>query len=275
MEEKLNSYLKELNRLNVQIVHMRRCVLDTSWKHSNSKAHFTRIYLPIWGEGQICCDGSRNVVVPGNVYIIPADSEFSYFCEELLEKIFIHVSIPRFDRYDLFHDCKGCIVFPDTKEYLKSFLKCHDSRELSDMLQLKGLIYEIIADAIAVSKSTLLSSAVYSSLTTRALTYISENVSAQLTLEQICAGLNCSSSTLQKQFRKEMGISIGRYLKDRVLMVAADRLCSTELSIQRISDELGFCDQFHFSKKFTARYGMSPSVYRKTFLLNQVSHMVR
>ena len=41
----------------------------------------------------------------------------------------------------------------------------------------------------------------------------------------------------------------------------------TDLSIQQISDRLGFCDPCYFSRRFHKRYGLSPKQYRKHSLI--------
>ncbi|HEX7652481.1 MAG TPA: AraC family transcriptional regulator [Verrucomicrobiae bacterium] len=41
---------------------------------------------------------------------------------------------------------------------------------------------------------------------------------------------------------------------------------STELSIKAISDQLGFADQFYFSRAFSKLHGHSPSEHRRRYL---------
>ena len=72
-----------------------------------------------------------------------------------------------------------------------------------------------------------------------------------------------SLSLVQKQFRAEIGTSIQKYLKDKVLTLAANELISSSVSIKEISEKYGFCDQFYFSRLFTAHFGITPSQYRK------------
>ena len=66
-------------------------------------------------------------------------------------------------------------------------------------------------------------------------------------------------------FKKEIGVSVGRYIDDRLMYVAELELRRGEKSINEISDMLGFCDQFYFSRRFSQTYGIPPIKYRKTF----------
>jgi AraC-like DNA-binding protein len=43
---------------------------------------------------------------------------------------------------------------------------------------------------------------------------------------------------------------------------AAARLRVDDSPLKEIAAELGFCDEFHFSKLFKRRTGLSPSAYR-------------
>ena len=68
---------------------------------------------------------------------------------------------------------------------------------------------------------------------------------------------------LSKRFTKETGISIGKFVDREVMIEAQRRLLLSDEPIQQISEELGFCDQFYFSKKFKQFSGISPIKYRK------------
>jgi len=50
------------------------------------------------------------------------------------------------------------------------------------------------------------------------------------------------------------------------LQIAADRLAQTGLSIKEISEQCGFENPFHFSRKFREVYGLPPKEYRKSAL---------
>jgi two-component system response regulator YesN len=44
------------------------------------------------------------------------------------------------------------------------------------------------------------------------------------------------------------------------------RLQADDAPLKEIAAELGFCDEFHFSKLFKRRTGLSPSAYRTQVL---------
>ena len=99
------------------------------------------------------------------------------------------------------------------------------------------------------------------------------NISADLSMEKIAKALSTSSEKLRKTFRSETGISIGKYIDNRVMHKAELMVREDRYSIKEISDILGFCDQFYFSRCFTRKFGISPRTYRKENLLNAGSRI--
>jgi AraC-like DNA-binding protein len=58
-------------------------------------------------------------------------------------------------------------------------------------------------------------------------------------------------------------MTLGRYMDDLLLQRAQQMLLSSEESISRIAEQLGFCDQFYFSRYFRQRLQETPSQYRR------------
>ena len=64
-----------------------------------------------------------------------------------------------------------------------------------------------------------------------------------------------------------MGITIGKYIDGIVLLTAKERLADKSYDISTISDDLGFCDTFYFSRRFKESFGRTPNQYRKEIIL--------
>ena len=90
-----------------------------------------------------------------------------------------------------------------------------------------------------------------------------------LSVEEYAQLTHLSLSSFKRKFKDTFGDSPARYIKTVRLKKAADLL---KVSSDRISDigyDCGFNDLAHFSKSFAARYGTTPSAYRKAHL-NQI-----
>jgi AraC-like DNA-binding protein len=93
--------------------------------------------------------------------------------------------------------------------------------------------------------------------------YIGENYSSHIQIKDICRELGYSKSTILSAFKQEFGTTINAYLTNYRLGVAKRQLEENELTINEIALGTGFADQSYFSKVFSAKYGTTPSEYRR------------
>lgn len=68
---------------------------------------------------------------------------------------------------------------------------------------------------------------------------------------------------LSRVVKEVSGYSAGEWIDEQVILEAKAKLKSIPLTIQEISDQLGFPNQSFFGKYFKSHAGMSPSDYRK------------
>lgn len=81
-------------------------------------------------------------------------------------------------------------------------------------------------------------------------------------IEEVARCLCMSSRTLQRRLKEE-GVSFIE-LKDQIkFKIAVSALKSGNMSIEEISEEIGFSDRHSFTNAFKRRFGMTPSVFRK------------
>ena len=67
---------------------------------------------------------------------------------------------------------------------------------------------------------------------------------------------------LVRVFRTHRGCSPGEYVQTRRIAHACRLLVDTDLPLARLGLELGYHDQSHFTRAFTARLGVPPGTYR-------------
>ncbi len=96
----------------------------------------------------------------------------------------------------------------------------------------------------------------------RMLQYIHINIENHLSLDKLARDLNISVGYASDCFKKNMNISVMKYVKKVKIGRAKNLLLSTDKSILYIGILLGFYDQSHFSRNFKAIVGVSPTVYR-------------
>lgn len=91
------------------------------------------------------------------------------------------------------------------------------------------------------------------------LRYISTHLSENLTVEKLAKEMNLSPSAITHNFKKEMGISIHRYITQRRLTLAHNLLRSGEKS-SKIYMDCGYKNYSSFYKAYLSFFRCSPSM---------------
>ncbi|HEY3418385.1 MAG TPA: AraC family transcriptional regulator [Armatimonadota bacterium] len=100
------------------------------------------------------------------------------------------------------------------------------------------------------------------------LEYIHNHIGAQITRDHLAAIACLSPSRFSHLFSMLLGMSPKRYILDRRVQQAMRLLRESPLTIGEIAQQLGFYDQFHFSRQFSIMIGISPSTYRSRLQKN-------
>ena len=96
-----------------------------------------------------------------------------------------------------------------------------------------------------------------------AMRYISENYNERISIRDVCAAVGYSKSTVLTAFKNEYSTTINAYLTELRLENAKKLLIDDEKTINEIALYCGFSDQSYFSKVFSAKYGITPTDYRR------------
>ncbi len=92
--------------------------------------------------------------------------------------------------------------------------------------------------------------------------YIKENLSKQLTVDDICKACECGRTKLYKMFTEKVGIGISHYITKKRMELSKKLLVNTSLTVSEISERCGFCDYNYFGKAYKKYYGISPKMQR-------------
>lgn len=93
--------------------------------------------------------------------------------------------------------------------------------------------------------------------------YIRSHILDDLSLEEISSSAGYSEYYFSRKFRREMGMKVSDYIRDKKLEYAKMLLTSTGKSVQEISDTLRFSSRNYFSRIFKEKVGLSPVEYRE------------
>lgn len=97
----------------------------------------------------------------------------------------------------------------------------------------------------------------------KAVAFINENLERDLSVKIISKGAGVSKSVLYKRFHACFDCTVSEYINIRRVERAAQLLKKTDLSVEQISQQVGFTNASYFSKTFKKQMGIAPLKYRK------------
>ena len=98
----------------------------------------------------------------------------------------------------------------------------------------------------------------------RVRTYLEEHLGEGLTLEALAKEAEMGPRQLLRAFTRYFGTPPHRYILQRRIEQAKERLRNSDQPLADIATETGFSSQSHFSSAFKRSVGVSPDVYRLT-----------
>ena len=84
-----------------------------------------------------------------------------------------------------------------------------------------------------------------------------------LSAVEVAMRVGMTYETFRKRFRRSVGLPPARYQMQKKIERACASLYQGPPSLKQLAAELGFFDEFHFSKAFRQVIGQPPSAYRK------------
>lgn len=135
--------------------------------------------------------------------------------------------------------------------------------EFSDTKQLFAMLHQSVERFCAnTSKSE---QTVVNKLRQELLTYIDENIyNKELCLISVADYLKTSVYVATRLFKEATGKKFKEYVLETRMEQAKQLLATTNCKIMEVSDQVGFEDVEYFSSQFKARYGQTPTQYRKS-----------
>jgi AraC-like DNA-binding protein len=100
-----------------------------------------------------------------------------------------------------------------------------------------------------------------------ALTFIEQNYSRDISVEDVAATCGLSRSYFGKLFRNAMGETPQSFLLNYRMNCAAQMLKESRLSVKEIGVRVGYENQLHFSRAFKGVYSVSPREYRQNHFM--------
>lgn len=100
-----------------------------------------------------------------------------------------------------------------------------------------------------------------------ALRYIQDHVSGPINCQDLAEMCGMSPSYFTRQFRLAMGLTPAQYVLQYRARLVAQKLASTDQTLESIASETGFVNRSHLIRVFKRQYLTSPGNYRRQTLM--------
>ncbi|WP_340065657.1 AraC family transcriptional regulator [Ascidiimonas aurantiaca] len=181
--------------------------------------------------------------------------------------------------YEVFHDLDDQNTFAFYGAYdLRladkiSALRSVTSKGMIRIMQIEGLIYQILSNHIADHEQFVNEKRLPTTLLNRELKIardlakqIVANPSKNYRLDELSLETGLSQAKLQEAFKLLYTRTVTEYIRHVRLEAARDYLRETDMNISQVVYSVGFSSRSYFSKIFKAKYNISPSDFKENVL---------
>lgn len=236
--------------------------------HRREGYPYPQIFYCTRGSGTLIYEGAKYRIKPYMAFYMPANLPHEYYPEE--EVWDIHWVVPSgFAVTEMLthFGFTAPLIFQlgDIKNLERCFRKMHEAL-LGDSLfgnyRAAGYLYDFLIEFYRLTSAVSGSGAVNSAVI-KAVDYINENYTEEITLEELCEASGVSKQHLCRLFRSVLNTRPMEYIAKRRIQAAKELLSDTDKTIDEISEETGFCTGSYFCKLFRRYEGMTPSQFRR------------
>ena len=273
MEDKLSAAIAQMDDLLIQLKDVESMKGDSA----GLTQQFTQSYallVPLRGKGSLKLEDREYLLHTEAVYLCPPQSTFGIESEAPDE---LEMLILRFDLYQVENKELLCAANDTDGLPLRGEIHVHPAGQLAvlcDTIQSSwqnGAKIERFRSQIAFLElwyhiAKHCRPAVKDSLTAleRAKAYIEEHYAENLTIEQLARIAEVSPKYFVDLFKKTFGKSAMDYLAEVRMNRAKQLMAQSHARLREIAHQVGYHDEFYFSRKFKKEVGVSPTVYMKS-----------
>lgn len=251
------------NHINMKITHIFHVCVGSEWHSENRADNINRLYFVLDGGAYLTVNGKRIDLLPNHIYLIPANLNYSYCCDDYMEKIFVHFSLCIIPNKDLLSDLNKVFVFEADSYGIKQIQDTLYNENMHASMFLKCYIYKLLSDAAKPMDEQIYHDVIIFKKYSRLYQYITDNLYADVTIEDICRETGFSRRYISYRFKQDTGQTLKEYFTALIVDRLKYMLQCTNMPVKTISAELRFNNEFYCSKFFKKHTGLSPREFRK------------
>ncbi len=223
------------------------------------------------GGGTLYLDGKKYSVSEGGLFFIPPKVRVKYVASKSSPWEYLWVGFSGLDAGRLTAKTTFSVDKPvgvvenssDRELIISAMQKVYQNsgKEHDNTLLMFGGFFEFFALISRLFPKAKESSS--TDVLRKATNFISQNYQRDITVEEIAEVVSISRSQLYRHFMQNMEISPIDFLTSIRIEKAKTLLLETNISIEEVSNSVGFASSIYFSRLFKKHENQSPLAYRK------------
>lgn len=223
------------------------------------------------GRGWVTINKKRMDISPSHFIVIPAKTPHRYGAQEgdpwTIYWVHFKGEIATYVVNLITNDSQNYLPYLSYNEHrIKLFEEiCYNLERgySADNLRYVNMIfYHFLSSLLYEEKYNRADNAQEKDAIARTIEMMQQNIHRNPTLNDFAAFSHLSVSHFSSMFRTRTGFSPVEYFNHLKVQHACQALAFSPKAIKEIADDLGFSDQYYFSRIFSRFMGMSPSEYR-------------
>ena len=149
----------------------------------------------------------------------------------------------------------------EQRAYGKSDVYIRKADEAGTIEEINKLYYKLVFDFAEEMAEIKKSENIPKNLRL-ALDYIYDHLNENIGIGEIAEHAAISESQLRRDFKQYLGVSPLKFVQEKKVEFAQNRLVYSDISYVDLANDLGFASHSHFIKIFKEHAGMTPAEYR-------------
>ncbi|MDD3113420.1 MAG: AraC family transcriptional regulator [Candidatus Izemoplasmatales bacterium] len=234
------------------------------WKDIVAFYQNHRIYLITEGSADLYLRGKKVRLQAGNLYFIPAYSVVTADCQVFLSHYFIHFIADK-GLSNLFDSLRFDMVTKEQPGDEQLFQSMVDNIKIqpptvSSILSLNGTLQLLLSRFFQNAEFVTNDIFRFSDI----IAYIDNHITEQISVADMAKIANLNETYFTHAFNKIIGITPIQYVINKKINYAMTLLNSGGHLVRDVAYQLGFKDEFYFSRLFKKKTGISPSKFMQS-----------
>jgi AraC-like DNA-binding protein len=227
------------------------------WRFDDLCAPYFRLYQQSSAGGWVDFGEGPVALEPDSLYLIPPQTSFRSGAGNDLRQFYVHFTLDPEEGIPSGGPLPLRIPL-DTHLENSLHLLWSEEQPVAQALLLEAFVRTVLARAGFRSTNEILSTRMET-----AQELLRRHLGSGISNAELAAALHMSEKAFVRWFRSEAGIPPQAWLTRERVLEAAVSLHHTDISIERIAEQYGFCDRHYFSRVFKKHQGVAPGTFRR------------